>query len=94
MAPSGAMGIPRMAALRVTIFASSSGVYSSRRRFTPNRSRRGAESWPARVVAPTRVNFGRSRRMELALGPLPTMMSMAKSSMAGYRISSTTRFKR
>ena len=36
-----------------------------------------------RVVAPTRVNFGRSSRMELALGPLPTMMSMAKSSMAG-----------
>ena len=29
---------------RVTIFASSSGVYSSGRRFTPNRSRRGADS--------------------------------------------------
>ena len=83
IAPLGSMGIPRMAAERVTIFASSSGVYSSRRRLTPNRSRRGADSWPARVVAPTRVNFGRSSRMELALGPLPTMMSMAKSSMAG-----------
>ena len=83
MAPLGSMGIPKMVALRVTIFASSSGVYSSSRRFTPNRSRKGAESCPALVVAPTRVNFGRSSRMELALGPLPTMMSMAKSSIAG-----------
>ncbi len=37
----------------------------------------GAGELPGRVVAPTKVNFGRSRRMELADGPLPTMMSMA-----------------
>ena len=29
------------------------------------------------------IIFGRSSRMELALGPLPTIISMAKSSMAG-----------
>ena len=39
----------------------------------------GAESCPARVVAPIRVKRGRSSRMELAEGPLPMMMSMAKS---------------
>ena len=77
MAPSGWMGTPRIPALRVTIRASSSGVYSSSRRVTPKRSRRGADSCPARVVAPMRVNFGRSSRMELADGPLPMMMSMA-----------------
>ena len=94
MAPSSSMGTSRMPAERLTIRASSSGVYSSSRRVTPKRSRRGADSWPARVVAPIRVNFGRSSRMELADGPLPMMMSMAKSSMAGYRISSTERLSR
>ena len=33
-------------------------------------------------------------RIELAEGPLPIMMSMAKSSMAGYRTSSTERLSR
>ena len=77
------MGTFKIPALRVTICPSSSGLYSSSRSSTPNRSRRGAESCPARVVAPMRVNLGRSSRMELAEGPLPMMMSMAKSSMAG-----------
>ena len=77
MAPSGSMSTFRIPADRATIRESSSGVYSSSRSVTPNRSRRGAESCPARVVAPIRVNLGRSSRMELALGPLPTMMSRA-----------------
>ena len=88
------MLMPRIPALRSTMRRSSSGVYSSRRRMTPKRSRSGAESWPERVVAPMSVNFGRSSRMEFAEGPLPMMMSMAKSSIAGYRISSTARFMR
>ena len=54
----------------------------------------GLESCPALVVAPMRVKRGRSSRMELADGPLPTMISMAKSSIAGYKISSTARFSR
>ena len=54
----------------------------------------GAESCPARVVAPMRVNFGRGRWMEAAPWPLPFMISMAKSSIAGYRISSTVRERR
>ena len=36
----------------------------------------GAVSY-THLVAPIRVNLGRSSRMELALGPLPTMMSRA-----------------
>ncbi len=74
-APDSSMGTFKMLALRFTISASSSGVYSSSRSWTPNRSRRGADREPARVVAPMRVNLGRSSRMELALGPLPMMMS-------------------
>ena len=93
-APASSMGTPKMPALRVTIWASSAGVYSSKRSRTPKRSRKGAESCPARVVAPMRVKWGRSKRIELAEGPLPMMMSMAKSSMAGYKISSTDRFRR
>ena len=77
MAPSASMGTSRIPADRVTMSASSSGVYSSSRSVTPNRSRRGADSWPARVVAPISVNLGRSSRIELAEGPLPMMMSMA-----------------
>ena len=57
----------------------------------PNLSLRGADSIPALVVAPTRVNLGRSRRIDLAVGPLPIMMSIAKSSIAGYSTSSTWR---
>ena len=37
----------------------------------PKRSRSGAESEPARVVAPISVNLGRSSRMLRADGPLP-----------------------
>ena len=72
-----------MSALRETIFESSRGEYSSSRSTTPNRSRKGAESCPALVVAPTRVNRGRGRWYEAAICPLPVMMSRAKSSMAG-----------
>ena len=48
----------------------------------PNRSRSGAGSSPARVVAPTTVNGGSSSGMAVAPGPLPTMTSTRKSSMA------------
>src|SRR6266446_5361238 len=56
----------------------------------PKRSRRGLVSMPARVVAPASVNGGRSSLIERAAGPSPIMMSIWKSSSAGYRISSTT----
>ena len=36
----------------------------------PKRERSGAEIMPERVVAPTRVNFGRFSRMERALRAL------------------------
>ena len=56
----------------------------------PKRSRSGLVSMPARVVAPTSVKGGRSSLIERAAGPSPIMMSIWKSSSAGYRISSTT----
>ena len=56
----------------------------------PKRSRSGLVSMPARVVAPTSVNGGRSSLTLRAAGPSPIMMSIWKSSSAGYRISSTT----
>ena len=40
-------------------------------------------SRPVRVVAPTRVNGGRSSASVLAAGPCPTMMSRRQSSSAG-----------
>ena len=69
--------------LLVTMAESSSGVYSSSLYTMPKRSRRGAESMPKRVVAPMRVKRGTGTRRERAVGPLPIMISMAKSSMAG-----------
>ncbi len=60
----------------------------------PNRSRRGPLIRPARVVAPTTVNGLRLSRRLRALGPLPIITSSAKSSIAGYRISSTARLRR
>ena len=54
----------------------------------PNRSRSGFGSSPERVVAPTSVNGDRSSGMLVAPAPLPTMMSMRKSSIARYSISS------
>ena len=42
----------------------------------PKRSRRGLVSMPARVVAPTSVNGGRSSLTERAAGPSPIMMSI------------------
>ena len=48
----------KMLALLFIIFDSSSTEYISRRRITPNRSLSGAESCPALVVAPTKVNLG------------------------------------
>ena len=44
---------------------------------------RGEDIIPALVVAPIRVKCGRSSLMDLAVASLPSMMSMAKSSMAG-----------
>ena len=76
-APSGSMSMPNIPALRVTIFCSSPAEYISSRSITPNRSRKGEVSCPARVVAPMRVNLGRSSRMDRAAGPLPMMISRA-----------------
>src|SRR5579875_3952706 len=49
---------------------------------------------PVRVVAPINVKRGKSSRSDLAAGPLPRTMSSWKSSIAGYKISSTGRAKR
>ena len=57
----------------------------------PNRSRSGAGSRPARVVAPTSVNGGSASGIAVAPGPLPTMTSTRKSSIATYSISSAGR---
>src|SRR5699024_1965669 len=56
---------------------------------TPKRSLNGADSSPALVVAPTNVNGGKSIRTDLALGPVPMTISRKKSSIAGYKTSST-----
>ena len=76
-APSWSHSTFRIFAERSTITASCSGVYISKRKEMPKRSRSGEDSMPARVVAPISVNLGRSRRMERAAGPLPMMMSSA-----------------
>ncbi len=60
----------------------------------PKRSRSGAGSIPERVVAPTRVNGASSSGIDAAPAPLPTMMSMRKSSIARYSISSALRAMR
>src|SRR5919204_303886 len=60
----------------------------------PKRSRSGVVSRPVLVVAPTRVNGGRSSVSVRAAGPCPTTMSRRKSSSAGYRISSIARLSR
>ena len=78
----------------LTIDASSSFVYNSNLKITPNLSLKGAESWPARVVAPTSVKLGKSSLIDLADGPLPIIISSALSSIAGYKTSSTLRFRR
>ena len=49
----------------------------------------GAVRRPALVVAPTNVNLGKSKRIDLADAPLPIIISIAKSSIAGYKTSST-----
>lgn len=51
------------------------------RRETEAVAQRGG-SRPARVVAPTSVNGGSSSGMAVAPGPLPTMTSTRKSSIA------------
>jgi hypothetical protein len=60
----------------------------------PKRSRSGDVKSPARVVAPTSVNGGRSSLIDRAAGPSPIMISSWKSSIAGYSTSSTTGLKR
>ena len=75
--PSSSVRTLRIPALRRTMAESSCGEYSSRRKRMPNRSRSGALRSPARVVAPTSVKRGRSRRMLRAVGPLPIMISSA-----------------
>ncbi len=60
----------------------------------PNRSRSGAGSSPARVVAPTTVNGGSASGIALAPAPLPTTTSTRKSSIATYSNSSAGRARR
>ena len=58
-----------------TILVRSSVEYSSSLCTIPKRSLKGVVSEPALVVAPIRVNFGRSNLIDLALGPFPIIMS-------------------
>ena len=58
----------------------------------PKRSLSGLAIEPIRVVAPTKVNFGKSILIALADGPSPIIMSSLKSSIAEYKTSSTTLF--
>ena len=64
------------------------------RKGIPKRSLSGLAMAPKRVVAPTKVNFGKSILMARADGPSPIMMSSLKSYIAEYKISSTFLFKR
>src|SRR5699024_12072405 len=57
---------------------------------TPNLSRKGAVKLPALVVAPINVKGGKSIRILRASSPLPITISRKKSSIAGYKTSSTT----
>ena len=66
-----------------TIVVSSSALYSSSLSTMPNLSLSGVVSAPALVVAPIKVNFGKSSLIDLALGPFPIIMSSVKSSSAG-----------
>ena len=58
-----------------TIVFSSSSVYSSSLFTIPNLSLSGVVSEPALVVAPTKVNLGKSNLIDLALGPFPIIIS-------------------
>ena len=55
----------------------------------PKRSLKGLDRSPALVVAPTKVNGGKSILILLLLPSAPIIISSSKSSMAGYNISST-----
>ena len=91
---SCAIGMPSVSADLLTISASSSTEYISSLKITPNLSRKGELNIPALVVAPTRVNFLSGICTDLADGPFPIMKSREKSSMAGYKISSTLWLRR
>ena len=60
----------------------------------PVELRSGEVSSATRVVAPITVNLAKFSRKLRALGPLPMMKSTAKSSRAGYNVSSITRLSR
>ncbi len=87
-AASSAMDIFNSLADRLTMRTRSSAVYGSSLQITPNLSRNGPVSMPARVVAPISVNLFRFSRNDVAPAPLPVEMSSAKSSIAGYSTSS------
>ena len=59
-----------------------------------NRSRKGVVKRPERVVAPINVKGCKSILTDRAAAPSPIIISNSKSSIAGYRTSSTTGFKR
>ena len=67
-------------------------LYNSNLLIIPNLSLKGVDKLPTLVVAPTNVNFGKSKRIDLALEPFPIIISKVKSSNAGYNISSTFLF--
>src|SRR5215213_4061733 len=60
----------------------------------PKRSRSGVVRSPARVVAPTSVNAGRSSVTVRAPAPWPRTIGSWRSSIAGYSVSSIARFRR
>ena len=58
-----------------TIICKSSGSYSSNLCIIPNLSRNGVVNEPALVVAPIKVNLGKSILIDFALAPVPITMS-------------------
>ena len=69
------MFISKIFADLLTIVVKSSVLYNSNLCIIPNLSRSGVARDPALVVAPIRVNLGKSNLIDLALGPFPIIIS-------------------
>ena len=60
---------------RFTILLKFSMLYNSNLCIIPNLSLKGVVSEPTLVVAPIKVNFGKSILIDFASGPLPIIIS-------------------
>src|SRR3989442_584194 len=93
-APSSVMEMPRIEAERRTTMTRSPTEKKSRWWKIPKRSRSGDDSNPARVVAATMVNGRSWYRRVRACAPFSITKLTQKSSIAGYKNSSTARDSR